>query len=107
MDVKARCHIVGRDMEVYEAVSENISRSGALLRVLPGSANGRLPLVGEIVMVDLALPRNVLFGQRYLRCHGTVIRAAAPNVAVRIMQMEFRSAPPAAVEMRTRRVGNA
>ena len=107
MEVKARCHIIGRDMEVYEAVSENISRYGALLRVLPGEANGRVPMVGEVVMVDLALPRNVLFGQRYLRCHGTVVRAAAPSIAVRIMQMEFRTAPPAAVELRTRRVGNA
>ena len=107
MDVKARCQIIGRDLEVYEAVSENMSRHGALLQVLPGEANGKLPMVGELVMVDLALPRNVLFGQRYLRCHGTVVRAAYAQVAVRIMQMEFRTAAPAAVELRVRRVGNA
>ena len=107
MDVKAQCHIVGRDREVYEAMSENLSRTGALLRILPGRASGRLPMVGEVVIVDLALPRNVLFGQRYLRCHGTVVRTAAPNVAVRIMHMDFRAAPPATVELRARRVGNA
>lgn len=107
MEVKARCHIVGGDMEVYSAMSENISRCGALLRILPGEGNGRLPMVGEIVIVDVALPRNVLFGQRYLRCHGTVVRAAAQTVAVRIGQMDFRTAPPVAVEMRARRVGNA
>jgi c-di-GMP-binding flagellar brake protein YcgR len=82
-------------------VTENISRDGMLLRWEDSS--GRLPSVGEMLIVEVELPEQEGFERRCIRCQSTVARVnAEPDAAVswvglRIHAMEFRVAQGAPV----------
>ena len=75
-------------------VTENISRSGILLRLDIGSAEGLEP--GRLVTVEIQLPVHHAFGGKCMHCQGSVARASSSaagilHVAVRVLRMEFRA----------------
>ena len=77
-------------------LTENISRDGMLLRW--EDAGGRLPSVGEMLIVEVELPEQEGFERRCIRCQTTVARVhAEPGatftwVGLRIHAMDFRVA---------------
>jgi hypothetical protein len=92
-EVNARCHLSG--IAPFEGVTQNISRNGVLIRLGTKDAPPSLPNVGDSLTVDIELPANQDFGQKYLHCFGTVVRTfnarrSLPCFALSISQMEFR-----------------
>ena len=75
--------------------TQNISRSGLLMQwrgtvgVLP------LPILGQILTVEVELPANHGFGKKCIHCQGSVIRVVpdseAPHIALQVNYMDFRS----------------
>ena len=82
-------------------LTENISRDGMLLRWEDG-AGGRLPAVGEMLVVEVELPEQEGFERRCIRCQTTVARVhdepggSFTWVGLRIHAMDFRVAQPTA-----------
>jgi len=80
-------------------LTENISRDGMLLRWEDSS--GRLPNVGQMLIVEVELPEQAGFEQRCIRCQSTVARVHAESdatftwVGLRIHAMDFRVAQAA------------
>ena len=76
--------------------TENISRDGMLLRWEDSS--GRLPSVGQMLIVEVELPEQEGFDRRCICCQSTVARVhAEPEatftwVGLRIHAMDFRMA---------------
>jgi len=74
--------------------TENISRTGMLLRW--AAAAGRVPRVGEMLIITAELPALTGFDPRCIRCQATVARtSAAPGesftwVGVEIHAMDFQ-----------------
>lgn len=77
-------------------LTENISRDGMLLRW--EDSGGRLPDVGQMLIVEVELPERAGFERRCIRCQATVARvhaepgAAFTWVGLRIHAMDFRVA---------------
>ena len=76
--------------------TENISRSGILVAWRGEDAAVPVPVVGQVVTVEIELPANHGFGQKCIHCQGTVTRASAedggyPRVALQVSYMDFRS----------------
>lgn len=74
-------------------VTENISRSGVLVRWT--GAPAVVPRLGEAVRMDIELPANHGFGRKCIHCQGTVVRVSmpdgdAPRVALAVSYMKFR-----------------
>lgn len=93
-DVNAVCYLCGPGPTPSQGVTENISRNGLLLRLESRHGPIALPRIGDIVTVDVELPANHNFGQKYLRCRGAVVRIASARrsparIALSVSQMEF------------------
>jgi hypothetical protein len=76
--------------------TENISRSGLLIAWRGESEPLPLPMVGQIVTVEIELPANHGFGQKCIHCQGAVSRVSDsggefPLIALRVNYMDFRS----------------
>lgn len=93
MDVQLTCYV--GDGKVHatpmRALTENVSRSGMLMRWIKGIPLP--PLEGKLVL-DLQLPENSDFGPRIMRCHTQVVRVtpcedSAHAVALRVLSMRF------------------
>jgi hypothetical protein len=54
-------------------IAQNISRTGMLVHVT-NSRGTAVPCVGDIVTIEVQLPESHHFGQKCLRCQGTVTR---------------------------------
>jgi hypothetical protein len=70
----------------------NLSRNGVLIAWRTDLCE-RIPCPGEALKVDVELPSNS-FGNRYLRCGGTVVRVSRSErgwleIALSIAQMDF------------------
>lgn len=81
---------------------ENISRSGLLLAWRNEAGPVVLPIVGQIVTIEVELPTHHGFGPKCIHCQGAVARLAledrdCPRVAVRLNYMDFRDLPGRAV----------
>lgn len=92
-EVSIPCKVEGVITGQFAGTIENISRTGLFLHLI-GSACRLLPVVGEVVTVDISLPANRVYGQKYLRCSGTVVRVSssrriAPTLAISVDQMQF------------------
>lgn len=92
MTIRRVCYVQVSDTAVYKAVSENISRHGMLMKIASAHSAG-LPHPGEPVTVELKLPRNAIFPQKYLRCLGSVARVDGDTVAVRLARMATTETP--------------
>jgi hypothetical protein len=76
--------------------TENISRSGLLIAWRGEAGPLPLPVVGQIVTVEIELPANHGFGQKCIHCQGAVARVSDtgdefPRIALRVNYMDFRS----------------
>ncbi len=55
-----------------------------------------VPVLGQLITIEIELPANHGFGQKCMHCQGTVARVAepegdCPRVALRVNYMDFRS----------------
>lgn len=92
--ITTRCRLMGTITGECHGVTENVSRRGLLVQVTDTGPMAVLPGIGELLTVDIELPANVMYGQKLLRCRGTVVRVsnaakALPRIALSIDQMEF------------------
>jgi hypothetical protein len=76
--------------------TENISRSGVLVAWCGDGVRIPMPVLGQIVTVEIELPANHGFGQKCIHCQGAVTRIAGeasdgPRIALRVNYMDFRS----------------
>jgi hypothetical protein len=98
LDIQLRCYVTSPALWMRSAMhTENISRTGILVawRGEDGTAVP-LPMVGQVVTVEIELPANHGFGQKCIHCQGTVTRispadAGYPRVALEVNYMDFRS----------------
>jgi hypothetical protein len=77
-----------------KALTENVSRSGILVRWLKGMP---LPEVGGSLTLDVQLPKNPEMAPRVMRCRTTVVRVVPGSgqeheVALRVRAMRFVAA---------------
>ena len=96
IDLSVPCSVsaAGISPSPCDGVMENISRNGLLCQINGHSKNG-LPIVGDFVAVDILLPARRTFGQKSLRCRGSVVRVSSSadgaRIALAIQHMTFRS----------------
>lgn len=93
LDVQLTCYIeAGRVAATpIQAFTENVSRTGILMRWL---GDIPLPSIDSGLILDIVLPDNPEFGQRFLRCRTSVVRVSggegeSHEVALRIRTMRF------------------
>ena len=91
--MKIPCKVEGVITGQFAGIIQNISRSGLFLHLV-GSSCRLLPVVGEVLTVDISLPPNRAYGPKYLRCSGAVVRVSnsrtsAPALAISVDQMQF------------------
>jgi hypothetical protein len=100
IDIQLRCYITSPALWMRSAMhTENISRTGILVAWLEEDATVMpLPMIGQVVTVEIELPANHGFGQKCIHCQGTVTRTWAgdgdgeyPRVALEVNYMDFRS----------------
>ncbi len=96
-EVNTACKIEGVLTGPFAGTVENISRGGVYLRLAGNSRTRVLPVVGEVVIVDILLPVSKMYGQQSLRCSGTVVRVSndrksVPRLAISVDQMQFARA---------------
>ena len=96
MEIKLRCHVTSPALWMQTAMhTENISRSGLLIAWRGEAAALPVPVVGQILTIEVELPANHGFGQKCIHCQGTVTRitptADGPRIALRVNYMDFRS----------------
>lgn len=94
-DLQLTCRIgSGREQaESPKALTENVSRSGILLRWREGMPLP-LPKVGGSLTLDVQLPKNPEMKARVMRCRATVVRVVPGSgeeheVALRVLNMRF------------------
>lgn len=76
--------------------TENMSRSGLLVAWRGDGTALPLPMVGQILTIEIELPATHGFGQKCIHCQGTVTRLMqaepdCPRVALRVNYMDFRA----------------
>jgi len=77
--------------------TENISRTGILVAWRgEDAATVPVPVVGQVLTIEIELPANHGFGQKCIHCQGTVTRTSCaeggyPRVALQVSYMDFRS----------------
>ena len=97
IDIQLRCYITSPALWMRSAMhTENISRSGILVAWRGEGAAVPVPVVGQVVTVEIELPANHGFGQKCIHCQGTVTRTSSgdaeyPRVALEVNYMDFRS----------------
>jgi hypothetical protein len=97
IDIQLRCYVTSPALWMRSAMhTENISRTGILVAWRGESAAVPVPVVGQVVTVEIELPANHGFGQKCIHCQGTVTRTSAadggyPRVALEVSYMDFRS----------------
>jgi hypothetical protein len=98
IDIKLRCHVTSPALWMRSAMhTENISRTGILIAWYGEDAvTVPVPVVGQVVTVEIELPANHGFGQKCIHCQGTVTRSSSadagyPRVALQVNYMDFRS----------------
>jgi len=99
-DLQLTCRIAsGRaQASVVRALTENVSRTGILVRWLEGTP---LPKVGGRLTLDVQLPKNPEMDLRVMRCRTTVVRVIPRlgrehEVALQVHNMRFVAAKKAA-----------
>jgi hypothetical protein len=96
IEIKLRCHVTFPALWMRTAMfTENMSRSGLLVAWRGEGSALPLPVVGQILTIEVELPANHGFGQKCIHCQGAVTRIASdtenPHVALRVNYMDFRA----------------
>lgn len=93
LSVPCRVSAAGIRPSPCPGVMENISRNGLLFQI-NGNSKSSPPAVGDSLAVDIILPARRTFGQKVLRCRGSVVRVSATvdgaRIALAIEHMTFR-----------------
>ena len=101
-DVELACRLRwGHVAESVNGITQNISRSGALIWCWPGPKDGGVPRVGDSLEMNILLPHSNVFGQKALHCRTVVVRvdrnlAGACEIALSFEQLRFQEARPPA-----------
>jgi len=95
--MRLACHVVWLEGgERHAMLTENMSRDGMLLRWEESS--GRLPAVGQMLIVEVDLPERAGLDRGCIRCQTVVARVRAERdtvftwVGLRIHDLDFRMA---------------
>ncbi len=96
IEIKLRCHVTSPALWMRSAMfTENISRSGLLVEWRGEGSALPMPMIGQILTIEVELPANHGFGQKCIHCQGTVSRISSdpenPRVALRVNYMDFRA----------------
>jgi len=96
IEITLRCHVTSPALWArVDMTTENISRSGLLMKWRGTGGVLPLPSIGQILTVEVELPANHGFGKKCIHCQGSVIRVApdteSPQVALQVNYMDFRS----------------
>jgi c-di-GMP-binding flagellar brake protein YcgR len=93
IDVQLTCYVGAGKVQAapMRAFTENVSRTGMLMRWMPGVP---LPALDGKLILDLELPENSDFGPRVMRCTTEVVRidpceGDTHAVALRVTAMRF------------------
>ncbi len=96
VEVRLPCHVssLGGRARFLVGVTENMSRRGILVFWNPRVA-AKLPIVGELLNLEIELPTSRAFGRKCISCQVTAVRVIQPKtggplVAFQINQMQFR-----------------
>ena len=77
----------------------NLSRSGALIRVMQNGYSAKLPQPGDALWAEVPLPAHRQFKQRCLACKAVAVRTREEKggwlVALRFERIQFANARPA------------
>ena len=75
IEIKLRCHVTSPALWMRSAMfTENISRSGLLVEWRGEGSALPMPMIGQILTIEVELPANHGFGQKCIHCQGTVTR---------------------------------
>jgi hypothetical protein len=98
LDVQRPCKVRPAAAPAVEmtGITENVSRSGMLVKFENSVISDLLPAVGEGVRITFDLPRNANFTPRSLECTGRIVRASdkagdRAELAVEVHTMRIRS----------------
>ena len=97
IEIKLRCHVTSPALWMRSPMyTENISRSGLLVAWKGENSALPMPVIGQILTIEVELPANHGFGQKCIHCQGTVARIVSdetdgPRVALRVNYMDFRA----------------
>jgi hypothetical protein len=98
IDIQLRCYVTSPALWMRSAMhTENISRTGILVAWrAEDAAIVPVPVVGQVLTVEIELPANHGFGRKCIHCQGTVTRTSCaeggyPRVALQVSYMDFRS----------------
>ena len=82
VNVKLECRVnrPGKASLGASAVTENISRNGMLIRW--AQRGSPAPNVGESIVIRLRRPRNLMYGQRWMRFRARVVRVNSDEEAL-------------------------
>ena len=97
MEVRLKCRITSPRIwpRSTTGMTENISRSGILVRWDECSPEPDLPGLGEPVTLEIELPAHHSFVRKCIHCQAIVVRISsndepARRMAMSVSQMEFR-----------------
>ena len=98
IDIQLRCYVTSPALWMRSAMhTENLSRTGILVAWRGEDAAAvPVPVVGQVLTVEIELPANHGFGRKCIHCQGTVTRTSCaeggyPRVALQVSYMDFRS----------------
>ena len=97
-DVELACRLRwGPVREAVNGITQNISRSGALIWYWPSQNGSSMPHVGDSLEMHILLPHSNVFGQKALYCKTMVVRAdrnlaGACEIALSFEQLRFEEA---------------
>ena len=101
-EVELACRLRwGHVREAVNGITQNISRSGALVRCWPGPNGRGMPRAGDSLEMHILLPHSNVFGQKALYCRTSVVRAdrnlaGACEIALSFEGLRFGEAQPRA-----------
>jgi hypothetical protein len=94
VDVTLPCHLrmAGQGSVIGDTV--NISRGGLLVRCREMDSLERLPEVGDLLTVDVALPASPVAKRKCLHCQATIVRLVSAGdllyLALSFDKLQFR-----------------
>jgi hypothetical protein len=98
IQLKCRVQPIG-GQHFIEAMTLNLSRSGALIRVISNGHPTLVPRPGDALWAEVPLPAHRQFKQRCLACKAVAVRTSEEKegwvVALRFERVQFATAQPA------------
>ena len=93
-EIQLRCRVqpIG-GQHFIDGLTLNLSRSGALIRIVPDGHPGLVPQPGDALWAEVPLPAHRQFKQRCLACKAVAVRISEEKdgwvVALRFERVQF------------------